>query len=231
MGWGRSHASGTSATIARRSGSVTSGASRAWAASSDDAIRQQDVVGDRVERPSGVLGRIAPGVVDEQRRAVVDEVQPTMPGEDVRVAGRSVGVRDEGVEPDDVGGEVGVRPAVGPRVERQRARQEVETGVDARASLEQLADPWIAVQPAERRVDVDEDELRHGQAQRPRQLARDDLRDERPRTLRGAVELDDVQAVVVCLDEPGQRAALAERRDVLRRTNAADLRGRHGSEA
>ena len=47
-----------------------------------------------------------------------------------------------------------------------------------------------------------------------RQLAGDELGDERLRALARAAELQDVQAVVVGLDEPGHRAALAQRRDV-----------------
>src|SRR5204863_4691111 len=43
------------------------------------------------------------------------------------------------------------------------------------------------------------------------------------RPLAGAPELHDVHAVVVCLEQSGQRAALAERRDVSGRPNGAHL--------
>ena len=59
-----------------------------------------------------------------------------------------------------------------------------------------------------------DDELGHGQPERAAELARDDFGDERPRALPGAAELHHVQPVVVGLDEPGQRPALAQGRDV-----------------
>ena len=71
--------------------------------------RQQDVVPDLHERTPRVLGRVPPGVVDVERRAVVDEVEPPVPDEEVGVPGRPVHVRHERVEPDDVRGQVRVR--------------------------------------------------------------------------------------------------------------------------
>ena len=49
-----------------------------------------------------------------------------------------------------------------------------------------------------------------------RDLAGDELGDQRLRSLPGAAELEHVHAVVVGLDDRGQRAALAQRRDVAR---------------
>ena len=46
------------------------------------------------------------------------------------------------------------------------------------------------------------------------QLADDHLGDQHLEALAGAAELADVGAEVVGLDDPGQRAALAQRRDV-----------------
>ena len=67
---------------------------------------------------------------------------------------------------------------------------------------------------AEGRVELDAHEVRHVQPDGPCQLAGQPLGDEGPRSLAGAAELDDVQAVVVRLDEPGQGAALAQCRHV-----------------
>src|SRR5262249_60289889 len=64
---------------------------------------------------------------------------------------------------------------------------------------------------------------RDGRAERRRELAADALRDERLRALSGAVELQDVEAVVVGLDERGQRAALAQRRDVAGGGDSAEV--------
>ena len=58
---------------------------------------------------------------------------------------------------------------------------------------------------------IDADQLGHRQPEAARELAADPLGHERTRSLAGAVELDDVEAVVVAFDQPGQRAALAQR--------------------
>ena len=71
-------------------------------------VGQQDVRGDPLERPSGVLVGVTPGVVDVERGAVVDQPRPAVPDEQVRVLGGSVRVRRQGVEPDDIGGERGI---------------------------------------------------------------------------------------------------------------------------
>ena len=152
-----------------------------------------------------------------------------MPDEQVRVLRRAVGVRDERVEPDDVGREVGVdhlaRRRRG-RVERQRAGQEVHPEVQPAALPDQVVDLLVGLGVAERRVDLDPDEVGHGQADRACQLAGQPLRDERARPLPGAAELDDVQPVVVRLDEAGQRAALAQGRHVARGDRRSASRGR-----
>ena len=43
-----------------------------------------------------------------ERGPVVDQPRPTVPDEQVRVARRTVDVRDERVEPHDPGGEIGI---------------------------------------------------------------------------------------------------------------------------
>ena len=63
-------------------------------------------------------------------------------------------------------------------------------------------------------VELHQDQLRHREAELPRQLAGHQLGHERLGTLSGAAQLDDVEAVVVGLYQRGQRAALAQRRDV-----------------
>ena len=74
--------------------------------------RQQDVVGEPLRvRSAGVPVRVAPGEVDRQRRAMIDQPRPAAPGEEVRVPRRAVRVRQEPVEPDDAGRPVRVRDA------------------------------------------------------------------------------------------------------------------------
>ena len=76
---------------------------------------------------------------------------------------------------------------------------------------------WISgirLGPRQVRIELGEHDLRHRQAQRPRDLPGDQLRDQRPRALAGAAELQHVHPVVVRLDDGGQRAAFAKRRDI-----------------
>jgi hypothetical protein len=61
------------------------------------------------EAAVGVLRRGVGRVVEVERRPVVDQPEPPVPPEEVRVADGAVDVRHEGVEPDDVSGEVGIR--------------------------------------------------------------------------------------------------------------------------
>jgi hypothetical protein len=69
--------------------------------------RAQDVLAQPRERPPGVAAGLAPGVVDVERRTVVDQPRAAVPDDDVRVLRRPVGVRGVGVEPQDVGRELG----------------------------------------------------------------------------------------------------------------------------
>ena len=85
---------------------------------------------------------------------------------------------------------------------------------------------WISGSGSERESRtsmLDLHELRHRQAEQPSELARDELGDERLGALRGAAELRHVRAVVVGLDDRGYRAALAERRQVARRTDGSHI--------
>ena len=72
------------------------------------------------------------------------------------------------------------------RRERQRAGQEVHAEVQAGARREQLLDLGVGLGVPELRRDVDDDELGHVEAERARELARDDLGDERALALAGA---------------------------------------------
>ena len=133
----------------------------------------------------------------------------------------------------------GARPrrAARRRVERQRPGQEVETEVEAGAAHEQVLDLGVRLGPCRA-----PDRARRGRSPgtgrpsaRP-SSPRDQLGDQRLGPLAGAVELDDVQPVVVGLDEAGQRAALAERRDVAGRGHGPERQaawlggGRHRAE-
>ena len=98
-------------------------------------------------------------VVEVERRAVVDQPEPAVPEEQVRVLRGAVDVRHERVEPDDRGRELGRGRRPGRRAERQRAREEVDAEVEARARASRS---WISGSGsarAERGVELDEREL------------------------------------------------------------------------
>ena len=177
-------------------------------------VGQEHVVADPLERPPGMLVRIPPGVVDVQRRAVVDEPGPAMPHQQVRVLRGAIRVGDQRVQPHDVRRERRIDDRAGRRrgrVEGQRAGQEVHAQVAPRARANEVVDLLVGLCVAEGRIDLDRDDVGDRQTDRPADLAGQPLRDERAGTLAGAAELDDVQALVVRLDEAGQRAALPQR--------------------
>ena len=99
---------------ARRRAGPRSARGRAWARAARPPRRstrrgEEDVVADGGEGAPGVGRRVAPGVLAVQRGAVVDEPQPSVPGEQVGVLRRAVHVGGQRVEPDDRGGHVGRR--------------------------------------------------------------------------------------------------------------------------
>ena len=98
-------------------------------------------------------------VVEVQRRAVVDQPQPVVPEQEVRVLGGAVDVRHERVEPDDVGREHAVDVDIRRRAERQRARQEVDAEIEPGACDEQILDLGIGLGAAEHGIERDEREL------------------------------------------------------------------------
>jgi hypothetical protein len=78
-------------------------------------VRQQHMVAHGLETSARVLRRDVLGVMEVERRAVVDQPEPVVPPEQVRVLRRPVDVRREGVEPDDVRGELRRRRRPGGR--------------------------------------------------------------------------------------------------------------------
>ena len=135
--------------------------------------RQQDVIASPLERAAGMRVRVAPGVVDVQRGAVVDQPRPAVPDEQVRVPRRAVGVRRRARRarrrrPRQSGS----GRAIGRRAEGHRAGQEVEPEVEPGALLEQVAGLLVGLGVAEGRIDLDDDELRHRQPDRPRRARR-----------------------------------------------------------
>ena len=162
------------------------------------------------------LGKRPLGVLAEERRAVVDQVQPAVPDEQVRVAGSAVDVRHERVEPDHIGGQVGIDGGVdGTAIGSAPGRKSIPRFAPGLPD-DQVLDLGIGLGKAERRCHLHHHELGHRQPDRARQLARHHLGHERRLTLARRAELRHVQALVVGLHQPGQRTALPQRGDVAR---------------
>ena len=109
---------------------------------------------------------------------------------------------DERVEPDDVGGGLGRERRA--RRKRERAGQIVDAEIEAGAPLQQFLNLRVRLGRAERRRELDLDQIGHVQAELAAQLAGDRLRDQRFRPLPRAVKFDHVHAVVVRFDDRRQ---------------------------
>ena len=182
---------------------------------------EQHVVLHHRERARDALLPAVPLVVHDQRRAVVDEPGPAVPHQQVHVARRAVHVGHVRIEPDDAGCQVGF-DGVHQRIEGHRARQVVQRQVEAGAGADEVLDLGIGFGAGEFGVELREHQLGHRQAEHARQLAGHQFRDQRAAALPRAAELQHVQAVVVGLDDGGERPALAEGRDVARGGDGAD---------
>ena len=112
------------------------------------------------------------------------------------------------------------------RIEGDRSGQVVERQVQAGAVVDQRVDLGVGLGARQVGIELGEDDLRHRQAERPRDLAGDELGDQRLRALAGAAELQHVQPVVVGLDDRRQRAAFAERRHVAGDANGPERQHR-----
>ena len=159
---------------------------------------------------------------------MVDQPRAPVPVDEVGVRDGPVRVRDERVQPDDIGRHGRVDDRRGGRVERQGAGQEVEAEVDATAPVDEVLQLLVGLGVAEPGIDIDEHEVRHRQTQRTGDLAGQPFRHQRARSLARAVELHHVQAIVVRLDETGQRAALTQRRHIAGRGDVARFGHRAG---
>jgi hypothetical protein len=166
-------------------------------------------------------------MVLEEGGAVIDQPDGVVPAQHVRVADGAVDIGDQGVEPDDIGGEfrsdrVGFR-----LVEREGAGQEIEAEVAPGAFREEIAHFVVRLALGEGGGDIDDDEFRHVEAERAADLATDEFGNEGFQALSGAAELHHVETVVTCLDDAGQRAALAQGRDIARSRDRSNQGSAH----
>jgi hypothetical protein len=198
--------------------------------------RQQHVALYFTERivDTEALQRGLPGLeamVEIQRRAVIDEERAPVPQQKVRVPRRTIDVRHERVQQHGAGGLEGVhgvaRAPRDTRIERDAARQIVEPEVQPGAAVEGRENLRVGLRRGERAIQIDEHQLRHGEAECSADLTRDELRDQRLLALPGAAQLDNVKTQVVGFDQRGHGAALAERHHVPLGADGAKERARH----
>lgn len=190
---------------------------RAGPAAEHVALHLDERIVGALERPLRVEA-----VVEVERRAVVDEPGAFVPDQQIGVPGGAVDVGDEGIEEHDLRRRqrVGARARDG--IVGDAARQVVEAQVQARAAVEGVEDLRVRLGRGERTVELDEDDLGHREAHCPRDLARQELGDQRLLALAGAAQLHDVEAEIVAFDERGDRAAFFERHHVARGRDGAD---------
>ena len=171
---------------------------------------------------AGPLGQRPGAVVQVEGRPVVDQPQAPVPLEQVGVAGRAVDVGDEGVQPYDRGGRAG-STAGGAAGSKASAPGRKSSPGSRRRSPQEVLDLLIGLGRGERRVELDE----RSRAPRGRRCGRARRRSARrpaPSAPGRAAQLDDVHAVVVGLDQRGERAALAQRRGVACRAHRPERR-------
>jgi hypothetical protein len=183
---------------------------------------EEDVVADQGEGVADLRAVAGPVEVDVEGGALVDQVEPLVPEEEVGVAGGAVDVREIGVEPDDRRGEGGVGSGRYGRVVAEGAGEEVDGEVEAGAGLDQGLDLGVGLGAAEDGVERGEGDVGDGQAEGAADRAGDELGDEDLGALAGAAELEDVGAEVVGLDDGRQRAALAQGGDVAGDSDGSD---------
>ena len=94
-----------------------------------------------------------PVVMEEERGAVVDGVEPAMPDEEIGVARGAIDVEHEGVEPDQQRGFVGRGLVARGGIEHGGAGEIVEGEVEAGAGFQELADFGVGLVAGEGGID------------------------------------------------------------------------------
>ena len=122
----------------------------------------------------------------------------------------------------------GSTSGIGSGVEHEGAGQEIEAEVEAAAPMDRSCSSSSgSASPRPGSTSMNTSSGTVNPTARA-DLAGEPLGHEGTRTLARTMELDDVQPVVVGLDEARERAALAQRRDVARRSDVAGFRHRAG---
>src|SRR5690606_11438035 len=108
-----------------------------------EALEEGHAVGEDVSAvvdglPGRLLRHEPPVVMEDQRRAVIDEPRLGLPDEDVRIAVRAIRVHRETVQPEHAGHELVVEALELLGAWLPSAVEEAKAEVQARAALEQI---------------------------------------------------------------------------------------------
>jgi hypothetical protein len=176
---------------------------------------QEDVVADVGEGGVGEAFGVGPVVVEVESGAVVDEVELTVPVEEIGVAGSAVDVEGEGVEPDGERGDLRISSITGCGVEHSGAGEIVESEVEACAGAEKVANLLVGLVAPEGRVDLSEDEFGDFETKCATNFACDEFRYQGERALASAAELNDVEAQIIRFNNCWKGAAFTKSSYVL----------------
>src|SRR6185312_709333 len=112
-----------------------------------------------------------PVVMEVKSRAVIDKVERFVPQQQIRIVGGPVNVRYKGIEPHSAGGEIGIGAVMGRWIEHHRARQVIERKIQPDAGAQQISYLFVGFVAAESGIELNEDDLRHFQAESATDLA------------------------------------------------------------
>ncbi len=135
-----------------------------------------------------------------QRSAVVDEPQLAVPHEHVGVAGGTVHIHQQAVEPHDLGSQAGIHGRH-KRIEGERAGQVVHGQVEARAEPQQILNFFVGLGATKGFVELGKDDFGYPQPKQPGYFAADEFGDERFDALPCPPEFEDVEEAVVGFGE------------------------------
>src|SRR5690606_12598519 len=114
------------------------------------------------------------GMMKVQRGSVIDQPEVSVPDEHVRVAGRAIDIRNEGIEPDDSRRQPAV-DLIDDRIEGNGAGQIVEPQIQAAARADEILDFGIGLCASQLGVELDEDNLGYAKSEGARDPSRDEL--------------------------------------------------------
>src|SRR6185295_3011900 len=141
---------------------------------------------------------------------MIDEPEPPMPHQHVRIARCPVNVCHISVEPNDRRRELSVE-LLRNWIIHNRPGQIIECEVQTGTRVDQVLDLGVRLRASEIGVEFDKDNLRHRQSQRAADLACHQLRDQSFWPLTRAPEFEHIHSVVIGFNYRWKRSAFAQR--------------------